>query len=187
MASVRIKGQMPEPTTVKNTTTSKPRLTIGIIGSFRQHYDQVLYTWNIFTQYGIPVITPKGTTIIEKDIPFVRFVSDNPTYDDFAVQSLTLHRLMSTYVVYVVAPGGYVGRTTSYEIGRLLQAQKPLYFSNQPADLPIQVSTDNILTPEELAKKMLQSEWKPSLAFNETNNLHHELELNLVNGNYRLD
>src|SRR4051794_5310793 len=113
--------------------------SIAIIGSFRQHYKEVLDAWEVFTRAGIEVTSPKGTSILEGGIPFVRFESDEGRLSDEEVQLIALHRILRASVVYTVAPNGYVGRTTCYEIGRIIQARKPIYFSERPVDLPISI------------------------------------------------
>lgn len=99
---------------------------------------------------GSRLLPPKGDPIIKDGIPFVRFTSDSQEYDDPAVQTLALHRILTADLVYVVAPDGYVGRTTCYEIGRVIQAGHPIYFSAQPSDLPLRVPIEHIKSPREL-------------------------------------
>ena len=162
-------------------------VSVAIIGSFRQYYKDVLDAWRVFTDNGIYVASPKGSAIIQDGIPFVRFTSDSPDYDDCSVQSLTLHRIFGANLVYVVAPEGYIGRTTCYEIGRVIQAQKPLYFSHQPVDLPIKVSQKYISTSETLARNLLDPEWKPSPLFDQEDSLHHRLEIDLTQSRFWVD
>ena len=50
-----------------------------------------------------------------------------------------------------MAPDGDVGRATAYEIGRLVQAGRPLYFSAAPDDLPLAVPDSHVLGADELA------------------------------------
>jgi hypothetical protein len=129
--------------------------SVALIGSFKSHYEEVLRTLRAFTDHGIPVLTPKGTGIVRPVIPFVRFESDPADWPDTKVQAVTLHRIFKANAVYVVAPEGYVGRTTCYEIGRIVQAGRPLYFSHKPQDLPIFVPTKAVVSPEVLARMVL--------------------------------
>jgi hypothetical protein len=156
--------------------------SISIIGSFRQHYKRVQEIRKIFTDNGIEVLSPKGASIEKKKIPFVRFTSDNPNYDDCSVQSLTLHKLFSSTAIYVVAPNGYIGKTTAYEIGRLIQAQKPLFFSSPPNDLPLEIPKDHILSPEDLISLIIDPNWEPVPIFTDGDCFHYQLERELING-----
>jgi len=105
--------------------------TVAIIGSFRQHYARVQDAWVALSSLGLTVTSPKGTPIREQGIPFVRFMSDPEKWPDDKVQTVALHRIFRAQFVYVVAPEGYVGRTTCYEIGRAIQAQRPIYFERE--------------------------------------------------------
>ena len=165
---------------------SKPA-SVAIIGSFKQHYENVCQAWRALTDLGIEVTSPKGTPIIEPGIPFVRFVSDDSKWDDPMVQTVALHRILRADFVFVVAPSGYVGRTTCYEIGRIIQSLRPLYFSEHPVDLPIQVSNGHVLDLSALVDQIKTGSFNPSpLFYNEATPLGH-LETDLLNGAYRTD
>jgi hypothetical protein len=130
--------------------------SVAIIASFRRHYEPVLAAREVFISHEIEVTSPKGSSIIKLGIPFVRFLSDPHQAPDCVVQSTAVHRILRADAVYVVAPDGYVGRTTCYEIGRVVQAGRPLYFSESPKDLPICVPDDHVVSPETLALMLIQ-------------------------------
>lgn len=130
--------------------------SVAIIASFRQHYEAVLAVREVFLARGIEVTSPIGSPIIEPGIPFVRFEADSYQASDPAVQSIAVHRILRADAVYVVAPDGYVGRTTCYEIGRVVQAGRPLYFSEVPKDLPICVPSPRVVSAEVLASMLIQ-------------------------------
>ncbi len=129
--------------------------TVAVIGSFKQYYDDVLSAVKTFRSMNIDVTSPQGSSILEPGIPFVRFTSDDPDFSDEMVQTITLKRIMNSDVVYVVNPDGYVGKTTSYEIGRIIQSQKPIYFLNDPDDLPIKVPNSHIVEPNVMVDLIL--------------------------------
>lgn len=124
---------------------------VALIGSFRQHYEDVLQAIAILESRGLHVTSPAGTGILEEGIDFVRFESDDAQADDYLVQSVTMERILRSDVVYVVAPDGYIGRTTCYEVGRVRQAGVPLYFSHPPRDLPMRVPLNRVAAPAGLA------------------------------------
>ena len=159
-------------------------VSVSIIGSFRKYYNEILIARKIFEDSGIQVLSPKGTEKITDDIPFVRFESDNPIYDDCTIQSITLGRLFRSSAVYIFIPNGYLGRTTAYEIGRLIQAQKFLVFSSPPKDLPIRVPQGLIMSPSDFAQKLIQPNWQPKFLFNQPDCLHWKLEQKLIDGVY---
>jgi hypothetical protein len=118
-------------------STSLKRIRVAVIGSFRQHYKAVCQCICDFRAAGWVVTSPAGTKVLKEGIDFVRFVSDDPALNDAEVQSITLRNIFLADLVYVVAPNGYVGCTTCYEIGRLIQARRPVYLSHHPQDLPV--------------------------------------------------
>ena len=155
---------------------------MSIIGSFRQHYQEVLTTWLEFQGAGWTVTSPLGSAVIEEGIPFVRFETDEPAWNDPTVQTVALHRILRSCLTYVVAPDGYVGRTTCYELGRVLQADQPVYFSTQPLDLPLAVPRTHVLTPGELIARLVFECPEPLFAGDKTT--YAGWERQLVAGNY---
>ena len=71
------------------------------------------------------------------------------------MQSYALPRIMHADAVYVVLPGRYIGRTSSYEVGRIIQAERYVYFSEEPHDLPIRVPKEYVVGAEQLANIIL--------------------------------
>jgi hypothetical protein len=135
--------------------------SVSIIGSFRQFYDDVLRAWQSFTTAGWHITSPRGSPIIQPGIPFVRFVTDPVDWDDATVQTATLHRILRADLTYVVAPQGYLGRTTCYELGRVIQANQPVYFSDRPLDLPIVVAGHHIGSVEDLVARLSATDPAP--------------------------
>jgi len=128
--------------------------SVALIGSFRQHYDAVLKSLRAFTSIGLAVTTPRGSTIVKHGIPFVRFESDESEWTDEMIQVVALHRILRADFVFVVVPNGYVGRTTCYEIGLIIQARKPVYFSERPNDLPVCIPEEHICSASFLAEQI---------------------------------
>lgn len=153
---------------------------IAIIGSFRRHYEIVRTAIHIFRGAGLEVTSPLGTEVIEPGVDFVRFTSDPEEDDDPTVQSVTLQRIFSADMTFVVAPEGYVGRTTCYEIGRLAQARMPIYFSEPPDDLPLYVSRSQITTPENIIQRFVAAGEQPQSLFSQNDHPSYLIERGLV-------
>jgi hypothetical protein len=105
-----------------------------------------------FADAGHTVTSPSGAAVIRGDD--VRFEDDAPSASEATLQTLALERIMAADVVYVVAPEGYVGRATSYELGRLIQAAVPVYFSSAVHDPPLAVPATHVATPEEILERI---------------------------------
>jgi hypothetical protein len=125
-------------------------LKIAIIGSFKQHIRNIIVVRDFFIKNGIIITTPRSTEIIEPRIDFVRFTTDEKDFSNALIQSETIKRIFSSDLVYVVAPNGYIGRTTCYEIGRIIQNNIPIYFSDLIKDLPVYTPNSHILGKEKL-------------------------------------
>jgi len=130
------------------------KLTVSIIGSFRRHYVAVLGAIEEFETVGIEVTSPHKSIIIDPTEEFVRFESDPPWSDNAEIQLRALGRILCADLVYVVAPGGYVGNTTCYEIGRIHERGIPLFFSEHPVDLPIPVPQASVVNASWLAHEV---------------------------------
>jgi hypothetical protein len=126
-------------------------LTCSIIGSFRKHYDIALEAAHAFEHAGIRVRSPRRSTILQPDVHFVRLASDRASASDEEVQLVALHRILASDFVYVVVVDGYVGPTTAYEIGRIVERRRPLFFAARPADLPVPIMDAAVVQADELA------------------------------------
>lgn len=156
--------------------------SVSIIGSFRQFYDDVLRAWRSFADAGWHVTSPRGSPIIQPGIPFVRFVADPASWDDATVQTATLHRILRAELTYVIAPHGYVGRTTCYELGRVIQADQPVYFSDHPTDLPVTIPDEHVVSVEDLVRRLSNN--GPMPLFAKSNGANTDWEYRLVRHDY---
>lgn len=159
--------------------------TIAIIGSFKRYNEDIQAVCRMLRESGITVTTPQGESIINAGHEFVRYSTDDPVLTDDAVQSLALHRILRADLVYAVLPDNYIGRTTCYEVGRVVQARRPIYFSQRPNDLPIGVADQFILDQASLLSRVTDPLWVPEWLFNEGANLTSTLEQELIAGKLR--
>lgn len=127
--------------------------TVAIIGSFQKFYDEVNRLISFFNENGVTVTSPYKSKIIAtrsqcNGSGFVVFAADDASLNDAEIQMETLQKILKAEAVYVYNPDGYVGRTTCYEIGVLIAMHKPIYFLEEPKDLPIPFSVKQIIIPE---------------------------------------
>jgi len=126
--------------------------TLAIIGSFRKHYDEIRELIEFFANNGILVTSPKYSTISHSRDDFVVFESDNNNLTNAEIQLVTLGNILSANVVYVYNPHGYIGKTTSYEIGICTTMHKKIYYFSEPVDLPVVFVKQQIIDPTEISK-----------------------------------
>ena len=61
-----------------------------------------------------------------------------------------LKKIDDADVVYIVNPGGYIGKSVSVDIGYAYAKNKPIYALHPADDPPVTDLIDNILSPEAL-------------------------------------
>jgi hypothetical protein len=152
---------------------------IAVIGSFKQHYSEVLQAIEVFRTRGWEVTSPAGAQVLNPGIDFVRFITDEPSATDAQIQTVTLQDIFQADLVFVVAPEGYVGRTTCYEVGRLVQAKKAVYFSERPDDLPVEIGPDFVSSAAALAERFADG-GRPEWLFERQEGATYDVERRLV-------
>jgi ADP-ribose pyrophosphatase YjhB (NUDIX family) len=137
------------------------RPSVALIGSFRKHYEEVARAARVFSAAGVTVTSPPISPIIDLAESFVRFESDSRSATDHQIQDATLKKIFGSDVVYVVNPGGYIGRTTGYELGRIHERGMAVFFAEEPKDLPIEIPDGTVLSATDLADLMLNRSVDP--------------------------
>jgi hypothetical protein len=123
------------------------RPSVSLIGSFHRHYEEIRTIASFLVDNGISVPSPSISRIVDPDACYVRFECDPPDMPDHGIQAATLTRLLASDAVYVFAPDGYIGLDTSMEIGHLLQAQTPLFFSAPIKNVTMSIDAASVLSP----------------------------------------
>lgn len=124
-----------------------------ILGSYRKHFAAIRHALGVFEAAGWKVPIPNGQPL-DPGVEFVRLSGDDPGAEPADLELWVIQQALAADVVYFVIPEGYIGRTTSYELGYLLGAGKQLYVSDMPDDLPVAIQQDQIMTPEQLVAKL---------------------------------
>ena len=104
---------------------------IGLIGSFQKYFVDIIEIMEYFSARNIEITSPKGKNITENINRFVRLDCDNTKLSNSMIQSITFTRLFNSDLIYVVDIKGYLGNTTSYEIGRLMEKNLCILMKNQ--------------------------------------------------------
>lgn len=125
--------------------------TVAIIGSFQKYYGEITDIIKLFQRNNLRVTSPADSSIVGAIGQFVILGTDDKRLTEADIEMITLKKIIDSDFVYVYAPGGYVGKTTSYEIGACLLINKPLFYSERVDDLPIPILEEQILKPDEFA------------------------------------
>ena len=156
----------------------------SIIGSFRKYYTEVIEIIDLFEKIGISIISPKKSKVINPNEEFVLFETDNIKHKPVEIQLIALHRILRSDFVYVFSPDGYIGRTTCYEIGRIVERKIPLYFSELPKDLPIFMPSNSIWNPTEFVQYLSIHNKLPKIPITNPIELAEKLHIDLFLNNY---
>lgn len=138
----------------------------------------------MFNSAGVNVLSPKLSTIVDPSEWFVRLGTDCTDQGPAEIQLRALHRILRSDFVYVYNPRGRIGRTTSYEIGRLHERGIPLYFRSKPRDLPIEVPPSAIVTPLKLVGHIQRHQELPNILASELPAQIRQLHDQLLRGEY---
>lgn len=131
-------------------------MNITIIGSFRKFYNDICNLIDDFEGVGINVLSPKKSFIIKELNGFVLLQSDNKNAKPYQLQQKVLENVMKSDFIYVWNPSGYIGISTAYEIGHILEMGKTIYFKEKVKDLPIHIPDQNIKSPEQIKSMYLE-------------------------------
>jgi hypothetical protein len=154
-------------------------MRVALIGSFRrERYGFVTDVIKVFSDAGMTVVSPSGSEITSGE-EFVRFATDHPDWSDEQIQSVTLKNIFSADFVYVVDDDGYVGKTTCYEIGRIIQRQQPIYFMEPPGDFPVHIPRWAVGSAKDLVLRFESGE-EPQWLYEREAGDHFDVERSLV-------
>lgn len=161
--------------------------SVAIIGSFRKkgHFEYIQKMCEAFQKIGLSVTSPKKADIIKPDISFVRLNTDPEKLSDEMVQTIALHRILRASFVYVSCIDGYIGKTTAYEIGRVIQSRTPIYFSQRPDDLPIYVPDHHVITLDAIIDLLKRASFVPRPLYSDLKISQAMLETELIDLDFR--
>lgn len=132
-----------------------PTFSAAVIGSFRRHYVPVIQAVKEFESFGVRVTTPAVSRIINPGGSYVRLETDSPALSDQCVQADTMRKIFAADLVYVVARDGYIGYATWYELGRVHERHMPVYYSDVPLDVPIDMPPGSVVSVPDLIRDII--------------------------------
>ncbi|MDB5164361.1 MAG: hypothetical protein JWS12_979 [Candidatus Saccharibacteria bacterium] len=124
-----------------------------IHGSFSKHFDEIKKAAQKFELAGIEVLAPKSGELVSNTDGFGLF-ADEEGQDPRLIELLYLHnlkRLGQNGFSYFVNPGGYIGKSASYELGIAQLTNTRCFFSHGLSDHPAYVQPNSIWSAESLA------------------------------------
>jgi len=159
--------------TPKNAQQIQKR--IAIIASMKKHAKDVLAAWIAFTSAGHIVVSPEKIHL-SHDGKFENF----DEYITTETQTRAIQSAFEADLTYVITPTRYIGNSVSYELGRLIQANKPVYFSSHPDYLPIQIPASHIISIHKLIRNIEHGMTPTPFEHHLDSPDHREIEKSLI-------
>ena len=122
--------------------------TVCLCGSFK-FYQEMNETEEILVKNGIKCIKP--IPYPHKDPRKSRTREEEETGTKEHIENVK-----QADIIYVVDKDGYVGRSTSVEIGVAYGLGKKIYAMNRIEDSAVDILVDEVLSPEELISRIKQ-------------------------------
>lgn len=155
---------------------------IVVHGSFRRHFDQVLEAIEVFESAGFTVLAPEAREIISLTDGFV-ILDGERDMDPRHIEARYLQhlkRLGSLGFSYFVDPSGYIGRTTSFELGIAQLIGARCFFLEKPTDHPTFYSRESVMRPHVLRDYIMEHQTLPVRDIELNERLIHALWQRLV-------
>jgi len=135
-----------------------------IHGSFGRHFDEIQRVHKLFTDAGIEVLAPKAGELTSSANGFALF--EDETGGDPRLIELeylnNLKRLGLNGFSYFVNPGGYIGKSASYELGIAQITNVRCFFQERLDDHPAYVHGNSNWKAENLVDYILEHKALPS-------------------------
>ncbi|MCC7543405.1 NUDIX domain-containing protein [bacterium] len=157
-------------------------IRIVVHGSFRQHFDQILETIEVFESAGFTVLAPEAREIISMTDGFA-VLDGERDMDPRHIEARYLQhlkRLGGLGFSYFVDPRGYIGRTTSFELGIAQLIGVRCFFLEHPADHPAFYSHESVMGPHALRDYIFEHESLPAPNIQPNERFIHALWQRLV-------
>lgn len=137
----------------KSMNSNQNKRKCLIIGSFRKHYSQIVETIKFFNTNNIDVLSPKISTILNPEDEFVVFDYDSKDADIRQIEDMVLEKMHNADFIYIVNPDGYIGQSTSFEIGYCHGKNLKIFAMNDSTELCSKY-IHAVLTPHEVIEKI---------------------------------
>lgn len=111
-------------------------LTATVSGSFHRHMGAITEAVNELAALSVRVLSPADPRIVARQGEFL-FVASDQVRSLRLVQDRHLDCVRSGDFLWLVCPDGYVGVSSSLEIGAAITAQVPVFASRLPSDITL--------------------------------------------------
>lgn len=103
----------------------KMKISATISGSFNKDLEEIRKKVHQFQREGVEVLSPKLSMVVSLHEGFVKLEGDKGAPGE--IESRHLEAISRSDFLYIVNPGGYIGRSVAFEIGYALSKNVPVY------------------------------------------------------------
>lgn len=136
---------------------SKKQPTIVVSGSFRKHFKAITEKIREMEKLGIKVLSPKVSKVVNPEDEFVVLETDNTT-DPKILEQYHLNAIYKADALYIYNPNGYIGASTTMELGWAMALGKPIYVKEVVEDFTLKLFCENVVTPQELKDELFNKQ-----------------------------
>lgn len=136
----------------------KEQIRCIIHGSFQKHFTEIQRVAHLFQSVGIQVLAPK-VGVLQTGVDGFALFDDEVGKDPRLVELEYLHNLKylgASGFSYFVNPDGYLGKSTSYELGIAQLTNVRCFYMEELADHPAYVHRNAVWSPENLVEYISQ-------------------------------
>lgn len=117
-------------------TETRTELRAAVSGSFHRHMEAITRAVYELVTLSVRVLSPADPRVVAAQGEFL-FVASDRVRSVRLVQDRHLESIRAANFVWLVCPDGYVGQSTSMEIGYAAGAGVPIYGMRAPYDLTL--------------------------------------------------
>jgi len=153
-----------------------------IHGSFRKHFRLINSVCSLFREAGIDVLAPQGNKVIGLNEGFA-LLEGEEYQDPRLVELMYLHnlkRLGPNGFSYFVNPEGYIGKSTSYELGIAQLTNTNCYYYSPLKDHPGYLHKNSVWKPDDLSFFIKENNRLPSPRIHRNEKILHKLWTELM-------
>jgi hypothetical protein len=111
-------------------------LRVAVSGSFHRHMEAITAAVQELASRSIIVLSPADPRVVAAQGEFL-FVASDPVRSVRLVQDRHLESVRAADFLWLICPDGYVGRSTSMEIGFAAAVRVPIFATRAPSDLTL--------------------------------------------------
>ncbi|MEK7632877.1 MAG: NUDIX domain-containing protein [Patescibacteria group bacterium] len=142
-----------------------PRFRCVIHGSLRKHLREMGEAMEIFQSAGIEVLAPQMSGIVKEEDGFLFFKGEEQ-FDPRLIELMylkNLRELGENGFSYFVNPGGYIGKSASYELGIAQATNVPCFFLSKLIDHPAYIGENAVWKVADLAEYVTKHGGLPNM------------------------